>query len=64
MPDEIAIAGFEDSPFSRQTWPMITTAAQPTNLIALPSSRIFNSTFSAPLKPVWIVFLIYTLGRN
>ncbi|MFT5276732.1 MAG: hypothetical protein ACI8VI_000362, partial [Granulosicoccus sp.] len=30
----MAIAGFEDSPFSRQTWPKLTTAAQPTNIIA------------------------------
>ena len=34
VPDDMAIAGFEDSPFSRQTWPMLTTAAQPTNIIA------------------------------
>jgi LacI family transcriptional regulator len=34
VPEDIAIAGFEDSPFSRQTWPMLTTAAQPTNTIA------------------------------
>ena len=27
VPDDMAIAGFEDSPFSRQTWPMLTTAA-------------------------------------
>ena len=34
VPDDMAIAGFEDSPFSRQTWPMLTSAAQPTNIIA------------------------------
>lgn len=34
VPSEMAIAGFEDSPFSRQTWPKLTTAAQPTNEIA------------------------------
>jgi LacI family transcriptional regulator len=34
VPDDMAIAGFEDSPFSRQTWPMLTTAAQLTNIIA------------------------------
>lgn len=34
VPDQLAIAGFEDSPFSRQTWPKLTTAAQPINLIA------------------------------
>lgn len=34
VPKDVAIAGFEDNPFSRQTWPKLTTAAQPTNLIA------------------------------
>jgi LacI family transcriptional regulator len=34
VPDQLSIAGFEDSPFSRQTWPKLTTAAQPTNSIA------------------------------
>ncbi|WP_299073192.1 LacI family DNA-binding transcriptional regulator [uncultured Paraglaciecola sp.] len=34
VPSDMAIAGFEDSPFSRQTWPQLTTAAQPTNVIA------------------------------
>ncbi|MFC4700984.1 LacI family DNA-binding transcriptional regulator [Glaciecola siphonariae] len=34
IPDQLAIAGFENSPFSRQTYPKITTAAQPTDEIA------------------------------
>jgi len=34
VPTQMAIAGFEDSPFSRQTWPKLTTAAQPINQIA------------------------------
>ncbi|WP_426359303.1 LacI family DNA-binding transcriptional regulator [Pseudocolwellia sp. HL-MZ19] len=34
VPKQMAIAGFEDSPFSRQTWPKLTTAAQPINEIA------------------------------
>lgn len=34
IPDELSIAGFEDSPFSRQTWPQLTTAHQPNRLIA------------------------------
>ncbi|TRY29826.1 LacI family DNA-binding transcriptional regulator [Aliiglaciecola sp. M165] len=34
VPEQLAIAGFEDSPFSRQTWPKLTTAAQPTGEIA------------------------------
>lgn len=28
VPGELSIAGFEDSPFSRQTWPNVTTAHQ------------------------------------
>lgn len=34
VPHDLAIAGFEDSPFSRQTFPPLTTASQPTNEIA------------------------------
>lgn len=34
VPGKLAIAGFENSPFSRQTWPKLTTAAQPTDQIA------------------------------
>lgn len=34
VPGEMAIAGFENSPFSRQTWPKLTTAAQPNDEIA------------------------------
>ncbi|MFC3094328.1 LacI family DNA-binding transcriptional regulator [Alteromonas sediminis] len=34
VPRELAIAGFENSPFSRQTWPKLTTAAQPNDMIA------------------------------
>lgn len=34
VPGDLAIAGFEDSPFSSQTYPRLTTAAQPTSEIA------------------------------
>ncbi|MBW8189430.1 LacI family DNA-binding transcriptional regulator [Neiella marina] len=34
IPDELSIVGFEDSPFSRQTWPKLTTAHQPNQQIA------------------------------
>jgi len=34
VPKDLAIAGFEDSPLSSQTFPPLTTAAQPTSLIA------------------------------
>lgn len=34
IPTDISIVGFENSPFSRQTWPKLTTAEQPTQEIA------------------------------
>ena len=34
VPSDLAIAGFENSPFSRQTFPPLTTASQPTDQIA------------------------------
>ncbi|TRX55908.1 LacI family DNA-binding transcriptional regulator [Thalassomonas sp. M1454] len=34
IPKELSIVGFENSPFSRQTWPKITTADQPNQTIA------------------------------
>lgn len=34
VPHKLSIVGFEDSPFSRQTWPKLTTAHQPNSTIA------------------------------
>lgn len=34
IPQTLSIAGFENSPFSRQTWPKLTTAHQPNKKIA------------------------------
>ncbi|MCZ4336274.1 LacI family DNA-binding transcriptional regulator [Shewanella colwelliana] len=34
IPAELSIVGFEDSPFSRQTWPKLTTVHQPNQKIA------------------------------
>ena len=34
IPEQLSIAGFENSPFSRQTWPKLTTADQPNTSIA------------------------------
>ena len=47
IPQQLAIAGFEDSPFSRQTWPKLTTAAQPTNLIARKAASLLISHIAA-----------------
>lgn len=34
VPHQLSIVGFEDSPFSRQAWPNLTTAQQPNTTIA------------------------------
>lgn len=34
IPNDLSIVGFEDSPFSRQTWPKLTTVHQPNAQIA------------------------------
>ena len=34
IPEQLSITGFENSPFSRQTWPRLTTANQPNQKIA------------------------------
>jgi len=34
IPEQLSITGFENSPFSRQTWPRLTTADQPNQKIA------------------------------
>ncbi|MCF2948941.1 LacI family DNA-binding transcriptional regulator [Paraglaciecola aquimarina] len=47
VPSQISIAGFEDSPFSRQTWPKLTTAAQPTNVIARKATASFIQYLSS-----------------
>lgn len=40
IPYDISIAGFEDSPFSRQSWPPLTTARQPEDLIVERATRL------------------------
>ena len=40
VPYELSIAGFEDSPFSRQSWPPLTTAKQATENIARQAARL------------------------
>lgn len=43
VPEDLAIAGFEGSPFSEQTWPNLTTAVQPTKKIAALAASILLS---------------------
>ena len=40
VPYDLSIAGFEDSPFSRQSWPALTTAKQATEEIARHAARM------------------------
>lgn len=40
VPYDLSIAGFEDSPFSRQSWPPLTTAKQATEDIARHAARL------------------------
>jgi LacI family transcriptional regulator len=43
VPYDLSIAGFEDSPFSRQSWPALTTAKQATEDIARHAARLLIS---------------------
>lgn len=40
VPHDLSIAGFEDSPFSRQSWPPLTTARQATEDIVAHATRL------------------------
>jgi LacI family transcriptional regulator len=40
VPFDLSIAGFEDSPFSKQSWPALTTARQATDVIAQHATRL------------------------
>ncbi|WP_371186129.1 LacI family DNA-binding transcriptional regulator [Thalassotalea maritima] len=44
IPDKLSIVGFENSPFSRQTWPKITTADQPNQKIAEQATNLLISS--------------------
>jgi len=44
VPEELSIAGFEDSPFSRQTWPRLTTAHQSNRAIAEHATALLLSS--------------------
>ena len=43
IPEQLSIVGFENSPFSRQTWPKLTTADQPNNEIAEDAANLLIS---------------------
>jgi len=43
IPEQLSIVGFENSPFSRQTWPKLTTADQPNDEIAEDAANLLIS---------------------
>jgi LacI family transcriptional regulator len=51
VPFELSIAGFEDSPFSRQSWPALTTANQATADIARQAALLLLATLQAAEDP-------------
>jgi len=40
IPEQLSISGFENSPFSRQTWPKLTTASQSIETIAQHAAKL------------------------
>ena len=47
VPRDLSIVGFEDSPFSRQSWPRLTTAHQPNTDIAQSAADLLIKTIRA-----------------
>lgn len=47
VPQQLSIVGFEDSPFSRQAWPNLTTAQQPNTTIAERATLLLIETIRA-----------------
>lgn len=51
IPEQLSIAGFEDSPFSKQTWPKLTTAHQSNQDIAISAAKLlFNNAKPTRIK--------------
>jgi len=51
VPEELSIVGFEDSPFSRQTWPKLTTAQQANSVIAANAAALLISEIREDKAP-------------
>ncbi|WP_019026352.1 LacI family DNA-binding transcriptional regulator [Colwellia piezophila] len=54
VPEQLSIVGFENSPFSRQTWPKLTTADQPNSQIAEDAANLLISQLRKQNKPLMI----------
>lgn len=51
IPEQLSIIGFEDSPFSRQTWPKLSTAHQPNKTIAQHAASLLIAATRAQKAP-------------
>jgi len=56
VPEQLSIVGFEDSPFSRQTLPGLTTAKQSTDLVAKSATQLLISLVRKSTKSESRVF--------
>jgi len=54
IPEKLSIVGFENSPFSRQTWPKLTTADQPNNIIAEDATNLLLGQIRKQKNPATI----------
>lgn len=58
IPEQLSITGFENSPFSRQTWPRLTTANQPNPRIAEDAANLLIA--KSRKQPAKNVTTLYT----
>ncbi|WP_285164692.1 LacI family DNA-binding transcriptional regulator [Shewanella goraebulensis] len=56
IPKDLSIVGFEDSPFSRQTWPKLTTVHQPNVKIAKVATELLIANSKATVEQKSMVF--------
>lgn len=64
VPGQLSIVGFEDSPFSRQTWPKLTTVHQPNEEIARLATKVLIATRQHQKAPKATVFTPQAVVRD
>ncbi|MGI2257735.1 LacI family DNA-binding transcriptional regulator [Shewanella sp. GXUN23E] len=64
VPTQLSIVGFEDSPFSRQTWPKLTTVHQPNSEIARVATQVLIATRQQQKAPKSTVFVPEAIIRE
>jgi len=64
VPEKLSIVGFEDSPFSRQTLPKLTTAKQSTELVAKTAAELLISLIRKNSQPQDRVFTPQLILRD